>query len=369
MLCVLSAFADDLLPSCQSSEIGRYSDIRLRRRVHCAAVFSDFKIEMSTDRLLASRRLDVALALVTQGDYAAAAEVAQAAIAADARWDEAHFTLGDIYERAGEAENAIEAYRQYLILDPIDRMGGEVRLTLLGAAAMRDRLPPDYVRALFDDYAPRFEISLRDRLSYRGPELLFEAVREQLDAIAGPIEVLDLGCGTGLVAEVFGGAVDMIDGIDLSPRMINRAQAKGLYRTLIAGDITAMPDALGTGYGLVVAADVLNYLGDLAPALRAAHARMKPGGLMVFSLEHGDVFPYDLGPGQRFRHHERAMDEWLSECGFTVLSDAYGTLRQEKGNPVEGRIMVVRAIDGLDLLAGDVAQLREQDLPVAQTIH
>lgn len=337
--------------------------------MHCAAVFSDFKIEMSTDRLLASRRLDVALALVAQGDYAAAAEVAQAAISADARWDEAHFTLGDIYERAGEAENAIEAYRQYLILDPIDRMGGEVRLTLLGAAAMRDRLPPDYVRALFDDYAPRFEISLRDRLSYRGPELLFEAVREQLDTMTGPIEVLDLGCGTGLVAEVFGGAVDMIDGIDLSPRMINRAQAKGLYRTLIAGDITAMPDALGTGYGLVVAADVLNYLGDLAPALRAAHARMKPGGLMVFSLEHGDAFPYDLGPGQRFRHHERAMDEWLRECGFAVLSDAYGTLRQEKGNPVEGRIMVVRAIDGLDLLAGDVAQLREQDLPVAQTVH
>lgn len=354
------------------AKVWKLADIATYRCVAACilqAVFSDFKIEMSSDRVLASRRLDVALALVTQGDYAAAADVARAAISADIGWDEAHFTLGDIYERAGEAENAIEAYRQYLMLDPVDRMGGEARLTLLGAAAMRDRLPPDYVRALFDDYAPRFEISLRDRLSYRGPELLLEAVRAHLATMVGPIEVLDLGCGTGLVGEVFGGHFDAIDGIDLSPRMINRARAKGLYRALVAGDIIDMPGDLKADYALVVAADVLNYLGDLAPALRAAKTRMKPGGLMVFSLEHGDVFPYDLGPGQRFRHHERAMDEWLHECGFAVLSDAYGTLRQEKGNPVEGRIMVVKATDGLDILAGAGALLPDPDLLTGQTVH
>ncbi|MEQ8284430.1 methyltransferase domain-containing protein [Thalassospira sp.] len=324
---------------------------------------------MSKDRLSASRRLDVALALVSQADYVAAADVARAAIAADPDWDEAHFTLGDIYERANETENAIEAFRQYLILDPLDRMGGEVRLTLLGAAAMRDRLPPDYVRALFDDYAPRFEISLRDRLAYRGPELLLEAVRTYLNAMAEPVEVLDLGCGTGLVGEVFGGNFAAIDGIDLSPRMINRARAKGIYRTLVAGDITDMPDDLGTQYSLVVAADVLNYLGDLAPALRAAQARMKPGGLMVFSLEHGDVFPYDLGPGQRFRHHEQAIDEWLRECGFDVLSDALGVLRQEKGVPVEGRIMVVRATSELALLGNDLIVPTDPDQASGQTVH
>ena len=93
----------------------------------------------------ASRRLDVALALVSKGDYIAAIDVARAALAADSEWDEAHFSLGDMYERAGEHENAIEAFRQYLLLDPADRMGAEVRLTLLGATALRDRLPPDYV--------------------------------------------------------------------------------------------------------------------------------------------------------------------------------------------------------------------------------
>ncbi|WP_417845722.1 methyltransferase domain-containing protein [Thalassospira povalilytica] len=324
---------------------------------------------MSKDRLSASRRLDVALALVAQGDYVAAIDVARAALSADPEWDEAHFTLGDIYERAGENDNAVEAFRQYLVLDPSDRMGAEVRLTLLGAAAMRDRLPPDYVRALFDDYAPRFEISLRDRLAYRGPELLSEAVRPFLPSLDRPLEILDLGCGTGLVGEVFAGQYDAIDGIDLSPRMINRARAKGIYRTLVAGDITDMPDDLGSGYGLVVAADVLNYLGDLAPALRAAHARMKPGGLMVLTLEHGNAFPFDLGPGQRFRHHQRAIAEWMGECGFEIVSDALGTLRQEKGTPVEGRIMVARAISDFAFVTSNLVAPGDPDQASGQTLH
>lgn len=325
---------------------------------------------MQKDRLSASRRLDIALAFMAQDDLAAAIDVARAAIEADPDWDEAHFALGDICQQAGETEQAITAFRRYLALDPADRLGAGARLTLLGASAMRDRLPPDYVRALFDEYAPRFETSLRDRLSYRGPELLFEAVRPHLPTMLRPLEVLDLGCGTGLVAEVFGGQFDAMDGIDLSPRMINRARDKGLYRTLIAGDITNMPDGLGTEYGLVVAADVLNYLGDLAPALRAAHARMKPGGLMVFSLEHGDVFPFDLGPGQRFRHHARAITEWMAECGFEVLSDTVGTLRQEKGLPVEGRILVARATRQFGLLAGDVITPGSNpDQASGQTLH
>ncbi|NIY74903.1 methyltransferase domain-containing protein [Thalassospira sp. HF15] len=322
---------------------------------------------MSKDRLSASRRLDVALAMVSLGDHVAAIDVARAALAADRDWDEAHFTLGDIYQGAGETENAIEAFRQYLMLDPTDRMGAEVRLTLLGAAALRDRLPPDYVRALFDDYAPRFEISLRDRLGYRGPELLFEAIRPYLPEMLQPLKVLDLGCGTGLVAELFAGHVDSIDGIDLSPRMINRARDKGLYSTLVAGDITDMPAELNANYCLMIAADVFNYLGDLAPALRAAHARMKPGGLIVFSLEHGEIFPFDLGPGQRFRHHRRAIGEWLTECGFAVLSDTMGVLRQEKGNPVEGRIIVARANDALALMADDLMTPGVPDQPSGET--
>jgi predicted TPR repeat methyltransferase len=302
---------------------------------------------MSNDRLSASRRLDVALAMAERGDSEAAIEVATAAVEADSDWDEAYFALGEILEKAGRKDPAIDAYRQYLMRDATDRMGAEVRLMLLGAVAMRDRLPPEYVRALFDDYAPRFENSLRDKLTYRAPELMFEAVRTLLADMPHPLEVLDLGCGTGLVADVFAGKIDVIDGVDLSPRMLNRARAKGSYRDLVVADITAMPDMATSRYGMVIAADVLNYLGDLEPVLAMIHARLLPGGILVMSLEEGAVYPFDLGPGQRFRHHPDVIASWLKRAGLEVISDQQGTLRQEKGNAVTGRIVVARAVSAI----------------------
>ncbi|WP_073954959.1 class I SAM-dependent methyltransferase [Thalassospira sp. TSL5-1] len=298
---------------------------------------------MSNDRLLASRRLDVALAMAARGDSEAAIEVAAAAIEADANWDEAYFALGELHEKAGHGEQAIEAYRQYLMRDATDRMGAEVRLMLLGAVAMRDRLPPEYVRALFDDYAPRFERSLRDRLTYRAPELMYEAVRNLMADLPRPLEVLDLGCGTGLVADVFAGQVDILDGVDLSPRMLNRARAKGVYRDLREADITAMPDMATAQYGMVIAADVLNYLGDLEAVLGMIRSRLVAGGILVMSLEEGDIYPFDLGPGQRFRHHPDIIFDWLNKAGLAVVSNQQGVLRQEKGASVMGRIVVARA--------------------------
>ncbi|OSQ40887.1 class I SAM-dependent DNA methyltransferase [Thalassospira mesophila] len=327
---------------------------------------------MSNDRLSASRRLDVALAMASRGDSDAAIEVAQAAIEADSDWDEAYFVLGEMLEKAGQKEAAIDAYRACLKRDATDRMGAEVRLMLLGAIAVRDRLPPDYVRALFDDYAPRFDVSLRDKLAYRAPELMFEAVRVLIADMAHPREVLDLGCGTGLVADVFAGQVDVLDGVDLSPRMLNRARAKGLYRQLLAADITSMPDMVTARYGLVVAADVLNYLGDLEPVLAMIHSRLLPGGILVMSLEEGEIYPFDLGPGQRFRHHPDVIAAWLKRADLEVVSDVPGVLRQEKGISVTGRIVVARAVTAiasLSVLPGTLGSAPDGDLVAPETVH
>ena len=314
---------------------------------------------MSNDRLFASRRLDIALAMAARGDGEAAIEVATAAIEADSNWDEAYFVLGELHEKAGHGDQAIAAYRQYLMRDATDRMGAEVRLMLLGAIAMRDRLPPEYVRALFDDYAPRFELSLRDKLIYRAPELMYEAVRSLMADLPRPLEVLDLGCGTGLVADIFASQVDILDGVDLSPRMLNRARAKGLYRELREADITAMPDMATAQYGMVLAADVLNYLGDLETVLAMIRSRLVAGGILVMSLEEGDIYPFDLGPGQRFRHHPDIIFDWLDKAGLVVVSNQQGVLRQEQGASVMGRIVVAQAkatpegvIDSLPNAAG-----------------
>jgi len=72
-----------------------------------------------------------------------------------------------------------------------------------------------------------------------------------------------------------------------------------------------------------------------------------PGGILVMSLEEGDVYPFDLGPGQRFRHHPDVIANWFKRAGLEIISDQQGALRQEKGVSVIGRIVVARAASAI----------------------
>src|ERR1700737_3794545 len=162
------------------------------------------RLFLSSGDLVADRRFDFARDLQLKGDLAAAADAATA------------------------------AFRKALIADPGDRHGASLRLMLLGAQEL-SAMPPAYVRALFDQYAPKFETALVDDLGYRGPALLFKAVLAARHAVRKPAffkRAIDLGCGTGLVASAFAREVDHFIGIDLSPRMVERARATGLYAQL-----------------------------------------------------------------------------------------------------------------------------------------
>src|ERR1700716_4300330 len=150
-------------------------------------------------------------------------------------------------------------------------------------------MPPAYVRALFDQYAPKFEAALVDDLGYRGPALLFRAVLATRVAVRKPAffkRAIDLGCGTGLAATAFAKEVDHFIGIDLSPRMIERARLTGLYALLEIAEmvqgLSRKPDASAE---LVLAADAVVYLADIVPLLRESRRVLVIGGLLAFTVE------------------------------------------------------------------------------------
>src|SRR2546426_733332 len=132
-------------------------------------------------------------------------------------------------------------------------------------------MPQAYVQTLFDQYAPRFESSLVGDLGYRGPALLFKAVLSVRSAARKPAffkRAIDLGCGTGLAAAAFARAVDHFIGVDLSPRMIERSRATGLYTELEVADMLQGLRARGDASAdIILAADAMVYVADLAPGL------------------------------------------------------------------------------------------------------
>src|ERR1700727_2248482 len=133
------------------------------------------RLVLSAGDLMADRRFDFARDLQLKGDLAAAADLLLQAIELAPGFASAWFTLGQIREQLGERDAAIAAFRKALIADPDDRHGAKLRLMLLGAEQLSG-MPPAYVRALFDQYAPKFEAAVVDDLGCRGPALLFKAV-------------------------------------------------------------------------------------------------------------------------------------------------------------------------------------------------
>ncbi|HAE03880.1 MAG TPA: methyltransferase type 11 [Rhodospirillaceae bacterium] len=299
---------------------------------------------MSDDRLRAQRRLDLGLALAGEGDYAAAVEALQAACELAPDWVEAHFALAENLEKLPECRLQAEtAYTTCLSLDPTDRMGARIRLTLLGAAPTPDRLPAAYVEALFDQEARRFDAKMREKLNYQGPEAIAEAVSIILPQLTHPARVLDLGCGTGLIAPSLRLAAGRLDGLDLSSGMLVQAVATGLYDSVRQGDL--LKDAWLIDehpYDLIAAGDVLNYIGDLAPVFQSASAALSPGGFFVFTVEAGEDTQIELGEGHRYRHGDTRLRPWIAAALLDLISLERRVLRQEKRQPVYGLIGIAR---------------------------
>jgi predicted TPR repeat methyltransferase len=301
------------------------------------------RIFLSSGDLMADRRFDFARDLQLKGDLAAAADLLLQATELAPGFASAWFTLGEIRERLGESEAAIAAFRKAQVADPYDRHGARLRLMLLGAEPLSS-MPPAYVRALFDQYAPKFEAALVDDLGYRGPALLFKAVLAVRADIRKPAlfkRAIDLGCGTGLAATAFAAQVDEFTGIDLSPRMIERARDTGLYAEVeVAEMVEGLRSKPDVSADLILAADAVVYLSDLAPLLSEARRVLAPGGLLAFTAEtHGDDGVI-LGEGLRYAHGAGYLRASIEACGLALSRCEDLSARNEDNAPVPGLVVV-----------------------------
>lgn len=250
--------------------------------------------------------------------------------------------LAHALRESGEP-GAAAAARRVLALDG-GALADQARFLLaaLGEAAAPDRPPAAYVRDLFDLYAARFDEDLQGRLGYRTPALLaalLEAAGVVPDASR---RVLDLGCGTGLSGVALKPFARRLVGLDLSPRMLAEARKRAIYDTLEEADLLEWLPRQRAGFELVAAADVLNYLGDLGPALAGIAGALAPGGLAAFSLESGEGAPFALGPGMRYRHDPAHVVALARAAGLAERARREVTLREEKGVPVPGVLLLLQ---------------------------
>lgn len=301
------------------------------------------RLFLTSGDLIADRRYEFARDLQLKGDLPAAADLLVQAVELAPKFVSAWFTLGEIRQQLGEHDGAIAAFRKAREADPNDPHGASLKLMRLGAEEL-SAMPPAYVRTLFDQYAPRFDRALIDDLGYRGPSVLFKTVLAARHAVKKPAffkRAIDLGCGTGLAASAFSKEVDHFIGIDLSPGMIEKARATGLYAELEVGDmlesLRAKPDASAD---LVLAADAMVYVADLVPVLTEIRRVLAAFGLLAFTLERNAGEGVIIGEGLRYAHSPHYVRNALMAAGLKLSQLEEQSFRTENNVPVPGLVVV-----------------------------
>jgi predicted TPR repeat methyltransferase len=234
-------------------------------------------------------------------------------------------------------------FRKAREADPPDRHGASLQLMRLGAEPI-SAMPPAYVQTLFDRYAPRFEAALIDDLDYRGPSLLFQAVLSVRTAANKPAlfrRGIDLGCGTGLAASAFAKQVDRFIGFDLSARMIEQARASGVFAELENCDMVEGLRKRPEGSAdLVVCADAMVYLNDLAPVLTECKRVLAGTGLLAFAVETHDLDGVIIGDGLRYAHGVQYVRGEIEAAGMILQHIERLSFRTEANVPVPGLVVV-----------------------------
>lgn len=249
-----------------------------------------------------------------------------------------HHALHALHE--GKLKEAIEYYHQVLKIQPDNPLAG-FHLSALKGDNSYSSAPPRFVANLFDHYSQHYDVHLKEILHYQVPQELYKQVAPRLGSHVNCI--VDLGCGTGITGEMFASHATTLVGVDLAQSMLEQAAKKACYTHLHCEDAVHYLNQSPDLFDLILAADMLVYIGDLSPLFKSASQALAPQGIFAFSIEVSHNENYTLLPTARFAHHPQYIKQLAQQWGFTLLKSHHCTLRTQAGKTVDGEIILLQS--------------------------
>ena len=320
--------------------------------------------------------INIAVAQRGLGKAGEALEVIKKAIEIDPEHPLAWHNLGNAYRDLKKFDEALSAYRESERLEPIsakasleiarilvlidkkdeaievvervltrepDNAIAHHMMASLGVADLPDRASDDYVRDTFDSFAGSFDEALA-RLDYMAPRL----VADEVLAFAGDrkLDMLDIGCGTGLCGPLLRPVARRLVGVDLSAPMLAQAKRRRVYDQLAEAELTEYLRQADAQYDAIICVDTLVYFGKIEDAVAAAATRLCAGGCLVFTVErHGEDVSeeaYRLQHHGRYSHSDGYISATVSAAGLELVRLEHIVPRMESGEKVSGALVVAR---------------------------
>lgn len=257
------------------------------------------------------------------------------------------YSIGVLCRDAGDRDEAACHFQNCLAQDPDDSRGAGMLLAHLGRRDAPEQTPQAQLQKIYDVRAQFW-----DRERYFGHALVADAVKAR--APQAKLDILDIGCGTGLVGALVRPLAGRLDGVDLSPAMLAKARDKNVYDGLYDADVISFLSEHKGRYDAILGAATLIHFGDLGALFHAAALSLRNQGLFIFTL-----FPDDTGPDFAvarddrlaqngcFSHSPAYVEHLASQSGFSVraLEKVIHEYDQDN-NPIPGLLVMLRRDHG-----------------------
>lgn len=283
-------------------------------------------------------RYKLAMTLIAVGDYAGAIDILSPEITS-------HPTLAALlcarftaYLGAKKPELALSDALAMVALEP----DNETYAFYLAFARGDNpsKFPPSLMGQHFDEFSSTFDQHMVVGLKYTLPRDVAQMI--QAWHPDKKVDVLDLGCGTGLLGACLGPMEGVLVGVELSTEMIRQAHQHGVYHRFHQVDLLdALQATPADLYHVIAALDVLIYFGELNGLVKDAYRILLAGGRFVFSCESDpeDNKPFTLQSTFRFRHSQSYVARLLEQAGFVDVAIEQRAIRLEAGEPVLGLLV------------------------------
>jgi predicted TPR repeat methyltransferase len=329
-----------ILPDGKASEIDRWIDDGLK----VGLIKWKGSETASYRELTAAELFDLAKRLRMKGAMQTAYLCGKRAADLEPTDTDMSYVLGDLALSVGRRGEARAAYQKYFDLSPDDAEIGHLLI------ALKDEAPPPRasnrtIQQIYKGFSSSYETRMVDDLRYQGPEHLRTAIKSVFQDEPRNLNILDLGCGTGLAGVFLKRWSSCLTGIDLSPEMIELAHARGIYDRFEVAEITTWLERTSECFDLIVSLDCLIYFGDLERIVAAVAKRLNSGGVFAFSMERGPVNPFRLTDTGRYEHHPDHVRDVAARAGLAVgrLNEAF--LRMEYFVEVMGLYAVLKKLE------------------------
>lgn len=276
-----------------------------------------------------------------QGNIDQAIQYYQRAVSINPNYFAAQNNLGVAFLAKEHRGYALQHFQEALRIQPHNK-AVEYTVSMLAQNQRLLTAPPDYIQSLFDAYADHYDAHLLTALDYQIPTLFQNATVNFLPT--KKLDILDLGCGTGLCAIPFKSHAHTLSGVDLSENMLAMARQKNIYNQLIKSDLTTFLTDKTAAYDLILAGDVLVYIGELESILQLIQLALREKGLFVFNAEISVDNNYKMNQSGRFTHSKHYLDALTAKNRFKIENYQTCVTRLQNNEPVYGHLYVLRMV-------------------------